>query len=498
MIASWLAQAQLDRKSGSAREISGFVVISGEAEKRLFEKILASHALPWQKSSLKKNDREVLHFVGRKGPVWILRPKNSRVSAAHGGLLDESPYARLRDQLGSLVPTWKTASLQRIEIEFHGTSREQELGALTALDIAAYGFREEVDGKSLSSLPKLILRKPGNLKIDRELVARAQARARAVNTARHLVNLPPNDLNPVTFTDLVRKQKAAKGLSIEIWDEKRLKKEGMGLHLGVGQGSATPPRLVHLRWRPGTSTGLKPVAFVGKGITFDTGGLDIKPSSGMRLMKKDMGGAAAVFAVFAWAVETKYAAPLDAYLALAENAVDAAAFRPSDVLTARSGLKVEIDNTDAEGRLVLADAMDVAVTQKGANEPEIVIDVATLTGAIKVALGADIAGLFSNDDSLAESLSRAGQLAGDLNWRMPLMEKYAAGLSSAFADCRNSTEGFGGAITAALFLQKFVRSKRWAHLDVYAWTDKVQGPLGFAGGSGQPVQALIEWLEARV
>jgi len=218
----------------------------------------------------------------------------------------------------------------------------------------------------------------------------------------------------------------------------------------------------------------------------------------MRLMKKDMGGAAAVLALAYWADQSGYQAPCDFYLALAENSVDAKAMRPSDLYTSRAGHIVEIDNTDAEGRLVLADVMDVAVTQKGADEPEVIVDVATLTGAIKVALGAEIAGLFCNDDALALQLQKAGQRAGDLNWRMPLLNRYFSSLSSNFADFKNSADGFGGAITAALFLEKFCGGKKWAHLDVYSWNDKTTGALSFAGANGQPVQALIEWLKSRV
>ena len=239
----------------------------------------------------------------------------------------------------------------------------------------------------------------------------------------------------------------------------------------------------------------KPVAFVGKGVTFDSGGLDIKPSSGMRLMKKDMGGAAAVAGLAMWAHRVNYSKPLDFYLALAENSVDGKSFRPSDVITARNGLQVEIHNTDAEGRLVLADALDVAVTQTKADEPEMVIDVATLTGAIKVALGADLAGLFTNDDDLAEKLSQAGQAAGDLSWRMPLLSKYNGASSSHFADMVNAVDGFGGAITAALFLEKFVKQKSWAHLDIYAWTEKATGSLQAAGGNAQGLYCLIEFVK---
>jgi leucyl aminopeptidase len=188
---------------------------------------------------------------------------------------------------------------------------------------------------------------------------------------------------------------------------------------------------------------------------------------------------------------------LDIYLALAENMVDARSFRPSDVMTARNGMQVEIHNTDAEGRLVLADVLDVAVTQQGADEPEMVIDVATLTGAIKVALGAELAGLFSNDDRLAEDLNRAGQAAGDLNWRMPMYGRYTSGMSTPFADIVNAVDGFGGAITAALFLEKFTRQKSWAHLDIYGWNDKATGPYTFAGGNGQAVQCLAQFLTDR-
>jgi len=318
-----------------------------------------------------------------------------------------------------------------------------------------------------------------------------------VNMARHLVNLPPNELNPKTFAEIASKC-ASTHLKVAVWDSKKLQQEGMGLHASVGQGSENGPCMVHLKYRPSKKSKLKPIAFVGKGITFDTGGLDIKPSSGMRLMKKDMGGAASVLAMAAWAAEDHYPGPLDFYLALAENSVDGKSFRPSDVVTARNGMKVEIDNTDAEGRLVLADVLDVACKQKGADEAEYVIDIATLTGAIKVGLGAEIAGLFSNDDELAAALTQAGQRAGDLNWRMPLYEKYWGEMSSPFADFKNSGGGFGGAITAALFLQRFVSGKKWAHLDIYAWTDKAQGPLLSSGANGQPVQCLIEFLLGRV
>jgi leucyl aminopeptidase len=282
-----------------------------------------------------------------------------------------------------------------------------------------------------------------------------------------------------------------------VWDQKKLLSEGMNLIAATGGGSDTPPRMVRIKHRVKGKT-KKPIAFVGKGITFDTGGLDIKPSSAMRLMKKDMGGAAAVLGLAYWAVHSGYGRDCDFYLALAENSVDARSMRPGDVYTSRAGYVVEIDNTDAEGRLVLADVMDVAATQKGKDEPEILVDIATLTGAIKVALGAEVAGLFCNNDSLASQMQAAGTATGELNWRMPLVQKYFSSLSSPFADFKNSGEGFGGAITAALFLEKFAGGKKWAHLDVYSWNDKANGALTTAGGNGQPVQSMIEWLKKQV
>ncbi|MGZ3690904.1 MAG: leucyl aminopeptidase family protein, partial [Pseudobdellovibrio sp.] len=316
---------------------------------------------------------------------------------------------------------------------------------------------------------------------------------------RHLVNLPPNDINPATIEALIKKdlQFNAAAVKIDVWDAKKLDQENMHLHLAVGKGSDTPPRMVHIKYRPKKKSSKKPIAFVGKGITFDTGGLDIKPSAGMRLMKKDMGGAAAVIGLAYWAIQSKYDRACDFYLALAENSVDAKSMRPSDVYKSRAGFLVEIDNTDAEGRLVLADVMDVAAKQAGADAPEYLIDLATLTGAIKVALGADVAGLFSNDDKLATQLQNAGQATGEPNWRMPLVQKYFSSMSSNFADFKNSGEGFGGAITAALFLEKFCNGVKWAHLDIYSWTDKVQGPFAAAGASGQPVQSLIHWLKTQ-
>lgn len=493
---SWIETFDIGKELKVKNELTGFVYFLGVDDTAKFTSWVKQHALGWQASSLKQNEKDLVYFVGQQGPVWILRSRKKN-SVGHDGLIDESGYTWARDQFGSLVAHFKAHHLSAVQIEFHGTEEDQDLGALVGMDMATYNFRQFVDGKQLADLPKVSLRKTLG-SFDKNTVKEAMIRARAVNLARHLVNLPPNDLNPESFAEIAAKKLSFPStLKVAIWDTKKLVQEKMGLHVGVGQGAEHGPCMVHLKYRPAKKSKLKPIAFVGKGITFDTGGLDIKPSSAMRLMKKDMGGAASVIGLALWVAESAYPGPVDFYLALAENAVDGKSFRPSDVITARNGLRVEIDNTDAEGRLVLADVLDVACTVKGADEPEYVIDVATLTGAIKVGLGAEIAGLFSNDDELANAITRAGQRAGDLNWRMPLFDKYFGDLSSPFADFKNSGGGFGGAITAALFLQKFVRGKKWAHLDVYAWSDKAQGALTSSGGSGQPVQCLIEFLQNR-
>jgi leucyl aminopeptidase len=480
-------------KIGS-QKAQGMIYVLGKEDKKKISSLIRQKGLSWQKKSLENSNREVLQFISTKGPVWILCPRNKNVSVSHFGRLEESPYAWMRDQMGSLCGLVKAYQIESLHIELHETDHEQELGLWVGLELAQYSYKQAIDGQQ--SFPKVSVKKIKGI-FAKETIKEAKALAAAVNLSRHLVNIPPNLLNPSTVSEYIRKNfSQRKNLQLEIWDEERLAKENMNLHLAVGSGSDNPPCMIHLKYRPTKSVSKKPIAFVGKGITFDSGGLDIKPSSGMRLMKKDMGGAAAVLGLAMWASETEYPRDMDFYLALAENSVDAKSFRPSDVFTARNGMKVEIHNTDAEGRLVLADVMDVAVTQKGKDEPAMIIDIATLTGAIKVALGADIAGLFSNHDGLAEELNMAGFQRGDLNWRMPLFGKYTASFSSPFADMVNAVDGFGGAITAALFLEKFTRQKPWAHLDIYAWADKASGALASSGGSGQAVQALVRFIQA--
>ncbi|MGE3683267.1 MAG: M17 family metallopeptidase [Bdellovibrionales bacterium] len=398
--------------------------------------------------------------------------------------------ARIRDAVGAAIGALERLEIQWAEWLLDIPAAELE-AAITGMEMALYRFKRVLKNED----PKLLLRL---LHKDKELkgsqLRTLTSRGQAVNLARHLVNLPPNWLNPVSYADAMKILfRGFKNFKTEVWDEARLQKEGAGLLLGVGSGAKTPPRLVHLSYRTGSAR-RAPVVFVGKGITFDSGGLDIKTSSGMRLMKKDMGGSAAVVGVALYAALTQPNCPLDFYLALAENAVSERSYRPGDILTARNGSTVEIHNTDAEGRLVLADALDVAITQK--DKPGAVIDIATLTGAIKVGLGSQLAGLFSNDSQFASALAESGQKAGDPAWIMPLYQKYRGQLDSGFAEMVNAADGFGGAVTAALFLEKFVGATPWAHFDIYAWKDSPDGAWLEPGGSGQAVLGVIEWLQS--
>ncbi|MGF9692730.1 leucyl aminopeptidase [Rhizobium sp. 0TCS1.26] len=289
----------------------------------------------------------------------------------------------------------------------------------------------------------------------------AQAVAGGVNLARELVNLPPNVLGPEEFADRARALETL-GVEVEILPEKEMQELGMGALLGVAQGSARPARLAVMQWKGGTE-GETPVSFVGKGVVFDTGGISIKPGAGMEDMKGDMGGAAAVIGLMHTLAARKAKVNAVGILGLVENMPDGNAQRPGDIVTSMSGQTIEIINTDAEGRLVLADALWYC---KERFKPRIMINLATLTGAILVALGNLHAGLFSNDDELAESLLAAGEETGEKLWRMPLGKDYDKIIDSKFADMKNSGGRLAGSITAAQFLKRFVGETAWAHLDV--------------------------------
>jgi leucyl aminopeptidase len=312
--------------------------------------------------------------------------------------------------------------------------------------------------------------------------------AEAICAARDLINMPAAELGPQQLAEAAAGLAQRHGGRAEIITGQALS-EGFPCMAAVGAGSPRAPHLAVLRWE-GDSTGPL-IALCGKGVCFDTGGLDIKPSAAMLRMKKDMGGAAVMLAVAEMVMRAKLPVRLLVLIGAVENAVSGHAMRPMDVLRTRKGLRVEIGNTDAEGRLVLCDLLQFAAE----HSPAMILDAATLTGAARVALGPDLPALFSNDDRLAQALSRAGEAVQDPLWRMPLHDGYDAWLDSAFADLSNvSQKPMAGAITAALFLRRFVpESIPWAHLDVYAWNDATR-PGRPEGGEAQTARAMFTML----
>ena len=330
-----------------------------------------------------------------------------------------------------------------------------------------------------------------NARRARAAISDAEAIAHGMNLARELADLPPNVCTPAYMADQARKLGASSSkLGVRVLGEGRMERLGMGAFLAVGRGSRNSSRMICIEYRGGGPR-QRPVALVGKGITFDTGGISIKPSAAMDEMKFDMSGAAAVFGALAACARLRLPLNVVGVLACAENMPGGEACRPGDVVETMSGQSVEILNTDAEGRLVLCDALTY-VGQR--YKPECIVDTATLTGACVVALGNEASGLMTNDQALADELLEAGETTGDRTWQLPMWDEYQEQLASNFADVANIGGRWAGTITAACFLSRFAQGQRWAHLDVagVAWyTGKNKG------SSGRPVPLLTEFLLKR-
>ncbi|MGV9995129.1 leucyl aminopeptidase [Streptomyces sp. NPDC003374] len=323
-------------------------------------------------------------------------------------------------------------------------------------------------------------------------VERATAVAEELNRARDLINTPPNDLNPASFAAVAQDAAKAHGLKIQVLDEKALAKGGYGGILGVGSGSAAGPRLVKLSYT--SSKAKKHLALVGKGITYDSGGISLKPAGHNETMKCDMSGAAAVFAAVVAAARLGLEVNVTGWLALAENMPSGSATRPGDVLRMFSGKTVEVLNTDAEGRLVLADALWAASLEK----PDAIVDVATLTGAMVLALGSRTFGIMANDDAFRTAIHEAAEEVGEEAWPMPLPEHLRKGMDSPTADIANMGERMGGGLVAGLFLREFVgEGITWAHLDIAGPAFNEGGPFGYTpkGGTGSAVRTLVRLAE---
>ncbi|MGW2487648.1 leucyl aminopeptidase [Streptomyces sp. NPDC001606] len=323
-------------------------------------------------------------------------------------------------------------------------------------------------------------------------VARAVAVCEELNRARDLINMPPNELNPAIFAGLAQTAAKEHGIKVQVLDEKALAKGGYGGILGVGGGSAAAPRLVKLTYAPAGAE--KHLAFVGKGITYDSGGISLKPAGHNETMKCDMSGAAAVFAAVVAAARLGLEVKVTGWLALAENMPSGAALRPGDVLRMYSGKTVEVLNTDAEGRLVLADALWAASQES----PDAIVDVATLTGAMMLALGSRTFGVMANDEAFRTTVHEVAEEVGEPAWPMPLPEHLRKGMESQVADMSNMGERMGGGLVAGLFLREFVgEGIPWAHLDIAGPAFNEGGPFGYTpkGGTGTAVRTLVRLAE---
>ncbi|MET9357627.1 leucyl aminopeptidase [Streptomyces sp. NPDC006617] len=357
----------------------------------------------------------------------------------------------------------------------------------------AKGAKAKANGNGKAPLAEAALLggKPRD-KAYKAAIERAAAVAEELNRARDLVNTPPNDLDPEAFAAVAQAAAKEHGIKVQVLDEKALTKGGYGGILGVGAGSASGPRLVKLSYTSPKAT--KSLAFVGKGITYDSGGISLKPAGHNETMKCDMAGAAAVFAAVVSAARLGLEVNVTGWLALAENMPSGSATRPGDVLRMYSGKTVEVLNTDAEGRLVLADALWAASQEK----PDAIIDVATLTGAMMLALGSRTYGIMANDDAFRSVVHEAAEESGEPAWPMPLPEHLRKGMDSPTADIANMGERMGGGLVAGLFLREFVgEGITWAHLDIAGPAFNEGGPFGYTpkGGTGTAVRTLVRVAE---
>lgn len=322
-------------------------------------------------------------------------------------------------------------------------------------------------------------------------INQAHAICSGVILARELVAAPANVVTPMSLAETAEAIASEYGLAVEILEQEQCEELGMGAFLGVAKASDMPPKFIHLTYKP-AGTPKRKLAIVGKGLTFDSGGLNIKGAgSGIETMKTDMGGAAATLGAAKAIAQIKPDTEVHFISAATENMISGKAMHPGDILTASNGKTIEVNNTDAEGRLTLADAL-VFTEKLGVDA---IVDLATLTGACVIALGNDMAGLWSTNDQLASQLKTAAEAAGEKLWQMPLEEKYFEGMKSPIADMKNTGPRPGGSITAALFLKQFVKETPWAHLDIAGpvWADKDDG-CNNAGASGFPVRTLVNWV----
>ncbi|MCP9833451.1 MULTISPECIES: leucyl aminopeptidase [unclassified Cyanobium] len=439
-------------------------------------------------------------FEGKSGQTITLeRPGGSPASLILVGLGDPADFGFEALRQASAAAARSAAAAGAVELGLwlpvEGLEPVAAVAAMAeAVRLGLYAdqrFKSEAESPSLPCQLTLLGLAPGS----EAGLAHVGAICSGVELARRLVAAPPNKATPQCLAEEAAAMAEAFGLELKVLERDDCEALGMGAYLGVAQGSDLPPKFIHLTYRPAGEVKRR-VVLVGKGLTFDSGGYNLKTAgSQIEMMKYDMGGSAAVLGAARAIAEIRPdALEVHVIVASCENMISGGAIRPGDVLTASNGKTIEINNTDAEGRLTLADALVYACGL----EPDAIVDLATLTGACVIALGEEIAGLWSPSDGLAEALLRAGEAGGEAFWRMPLRGSYKKGLKSHIADLKNTGPRPGGSITAALFLQDFVtKGLPWAHLDIAGtvWSDKSRG-VDPAGATGFGVRTLVAWLVA--
>ena len=412
----------------------------------------------------------------------------TRVLLVGAGKPEKFDAAEMRRLSGAAVRYLKAKSIKTVALAVDADFAGDDFAA-AAIEGALLGdfepdrYKTGDDKKSLDAFA-LAADTPG---LD-AAVERGRVLGEAQNFTRGLVNEPANRLTPLGMADAARKMAAEFGLECEVLDRDAMEKLGMGSLLGVALGSAEPPVLIVLRYRPATPQGSAHLGLVGKGVTFDTGGISIKPSEGMEKMKYDMAGGAAMIGAMRAIAQLRPAIGVSAFVPCVENMPGSRAQRPGDIVTAMNGKTIEVINTDAEGRLILADALTYARRQGCTH----LVDAATLTGAVAVALGHLNVGLFASEDAMRDRLLAASRAEGERMWPLPLEDDYKEYLKSAFADIANVGGRWGGAVTAAIFLKEFAEDTPWVHLDIAgtAWLDESK-PYLAKGPTGLPVRTLV-------
>lgn len=445
--------------------------------------------------------RSAGEFTGKLYETAVLhRPEGlaaKRLVVVGGGKPEKFSQVEARRIGGVLARTLKPKGVHSLVLLLEGADSEQVSAAIEGFllgDWEADKYKTDPK-KSEKHLDTFLIAVPGG---DQKELARAVEKGRIVaeaqNLTRNLVNEPPNRLRPADLAEAAKNMCAEFGLECEVLDEEAMATLGMGALLGVSQGSSNPPFLVAMKYHPTEVNGNDHLALVGKGVTFDTGGISIKPSDGMEKMKYDMAGAAAVLGAMKAIGQLKPAIPVTGYIPTVENMLNGNAQRPGDIVTSLSGKTIEVLNTDAEGRLILADAITYAKRHRATH----IVDAATLTGAIGIALGHYNIGAFTNDQAFLDRVLAASRAAGEKTWQLPMDDEYKDYLKSAFADLPNIGGRYGGSITAAWFLREFADPTPWVHLDIAstAWLDDSKawlskGPTGVAVRSF--VQLAVEW-----